>query len=176
MTKPKIFPAEVLRADTTAFFGVLNEEPDFSVVVVSAGYLDACLGSLLHGFLIKSSVTERLLNPQGGALGSFAARSDVAYCLGLINKSIYQDLQHIAVIRNMVAHHYLSSQFSDAQLEAACLKLSHIGTMQNGDIDELLFPPERMPPAQERFKITVVVIADSILRKAESAIRMSADG
>jgi len=33
-----------------------------------------------------------------------------------------------------------------------------------------------MPPAKERFKFTVIVIADFLLRKAESAVRLLAEG
>lgn len=174
MPKTPLAPAELLRKDTQSFFDVLNGEPDFSVIVISAGYLDACLGSLLKNFLIEGKVSDGLLDSRNSNLGSFAARSAAAYALGLISKSVYCDLKQFAEIRNMVAHHYLSATFSDPLLRTACLNLKHLSTIRNGDLDELVFPPKHMPPATEHFKLTVVYIGDYILRKSESVLRLRA--
>ncbi|MDE3041065.1 MAG: hypothetical protein KGJ82_10890 [Nitrospirota bacterium] len=172
MPKRLLIPTELLKADTQAFFDVLNNEPDFSIVVVSTSYVDACLSALLQSFMLESSVSDKLLDSRSGALGSFAARSDAAYVMGLIPKTIYQDLQQLAEIRNQFAHHHLSLSFSIPAVEAACLKLKHLGTMKNGDIDEPAFPPDRMPPARERFKFTVMVISHYLIQASETMKRL----
>lgn len=167
--KRTLLPPELLRADTQAFLNVLNDERDFEIVVVSAGYLDACLGTLLHRALRKSAVTERLLDPRHGALGSFATRADLAYAMTLIPKPLYQDLGHFANIRNMVAHHHISLSFDDPAVRDACVKLTYLSTVKNGDLDELLFGDHRpLPPPRERFKFTALFILDFLLRAAES--------
>jgi len=171
MEKQRIHPLEKLRADTQAFLDVLNGEPDFSVVIISIGYVDACLAALLHRFLIQSSVTEELLDPRRGPLGSFATKADLAYVLGLIPKSMYLDLQQLAEIRNQVAHHHLNLNFADASISDACLKLQYLGTLKIGDFDEPAFPPERMPSPKEQFKFTAVVISNLLLTESERIAR-----
>ena len=99
MAKRTILPAEALSADTQKFFDVLNNEPDFSVVVVSCAYLDACLGSILEKHLLQSAVSTKLLDVRSGALGMLSARSDACYALGLISKRIYHDLLVLAKLR-----------------------------------------------------------------------------
>lgn len=172
MAKRPLVQTELLSADTQEFFDVLNHESDMSIVIVSVSYVDACLGALLQSFLLHSSVTEKLLDPRSGVLGSFSAKSDVAYSMGLIPKSIYQDLQQLGEIRNQFAHHHLSLTFSDSAIDAFCNKLNHIGTMKNGDFDELVFPPERMPATQERFKITVILIKNFLLQASKNVKRV----
>ena len=90
-----------LRADTQAFFNVLNDEGDFAAIVVTVAFLDACVAAVLKSSLRDGDVTEKLLNPQCGSLGSFGARVKMAYALKLIEKWIHQDLLQYAEIRNM---------------------------------------------------------------------------
>src|SRR5205823_14441707 len=96
MTKKTILPGENLSEDTQKFLDVLNAESDLAVILVAASYIDAALASILQRFLVSGSTTERLLDARGGALGSFASRSDVCYTLGFISKPLYQDLMRIA--------------------------------------------------------------------------------
>src|SRR5687768_16031576 len=106
MPRRPILPPEHLSEDTQQFFDVLNGSSDLVVVLVAASYIDASLAALLHKFLVESSVSSKLLDPRGGALGTFAAKLDAAYALGLIDKPLYKDLCKIAEIRNEVAHHH----------------------------------------------------------------------
>lgn len=171
MGKQRIHHPEKLRADKGAFFNILNGEPDFSVIIISVSYLDACLAALLNRFLIQSSVTEQMLDPHRGSLGSFAIKADLAYVLGLIPKCMYQDLQQFAEIRNQVAHQHLNLNFADKSICDGCFRLQYLGTLKNGDFDEPAFPPERMPPPKERFKITAVVISNFLLTESERIAR-----
>lgn len=125
-------------------------KPDFSVVVISVSHLDASLTALLHRFLIQSSVADQMLDSRRGPLGSFATKTDLAYVLGLIPKSMHQDLQKLAEIRNQLAHNHHNSSFSDAAINDACLTLKYLGMLKNGDLDEPMFRPEYMPPPRER--------------------------
>jgi mannitol operon repressor len=173
MAKRPILSEALLRTDTQALLDVLNNEPDFSVVIVTLGYLDACLGTLLHNFFIESSVSDNLLEAGRGQLGSFGARSDLAYSLGLISKPMHQDLLQLAQIRNLVAHHHLSMDFSSPTLQDACMKLRYLSIIKNGDLDEPAFRPETMPPPKERFKFTALVLIDQVLLTSKAVERRS---
>ena len=72
MPKRPILPVEDLSADTQKFFDVLNQSSDLGVVLVTASYLDASIGSLLHRFFQASAVSDKLLDIQG-VLGTRAA-------------------------------------------------------------------------------------------------------
>jgi DNA-binding MltR family transcriptional regulator len=163
-----------LRADTRAFFSVLNDEGDFAAIVVTVAFLDACVASVLKSGLRDSSVTDKLLDPRRGHLGSFAARVDMAYALKLIDQPMYQDLLQYAEIRNMVAHHHVSVSFDDPEISAACQKLKYLLTMKNGDLEEMAFTEERLPPPRERYKFTAVYISNLLLVQAEEKERGNA--
>lgn len=173
MRDRSIKSTEALEEDTNAFFDMLNKESDFSIIVVSTSYLDACLSVLLQSYMLKSDVSEQLLDSRYGALGSFAVRSQVAYVMELIPKAIYQDLKQLAEIRNLLAHHHLSLSFSTPAVEQGCMKLKYLGTMKNGDLDEPAFPPERMPPPRERFKFTVVALKIYLIQASKKIKRQT---
>src|SRR2546430_11588641 len=106
MPMKKQVPAEELSDDTRRLFDVLNDESDLACVVIGAAFLETTVATLLERRFLASSVARKLLEP-GGALGGFAPRADLAYCLGLITKDHYQDLCAIAAIRNRFAHSHL---------------------------------------------------------------------
>ena len=166
MAKRTILPAETLSADTQAFFDVLNNEPDFSVVVISAAYVDACLAALLEKFFVQSSVSTKVLDARSGSLGSFSSRADACYVLGLVSKPLYQDLLVLAEMRNQFAHHHLSLTFETPELIGSCNKLSYAMTLKNGDLDEPMFKPDQLTNARERFTVSVVLLSQRLLLTA----------
>jgi DNA-binding MltR family transcriptional regulator len=165
MSKRTILPAEALSADTQKLFDVLNNEPDFSVIVVSCAYVDACLGSILEKYLLESSISSKLLDVRSGALGSFAARSDACYSLGLISKKIYQDLLVLGELRNQVAHHHHMLDFSVARVAEACRSLKYAETLERWDMDngELMFEAGQLAEPRVRFVMTVVLLSQRLL-------------
>ena len=166
MAKRLPVPIEGLSKDSDAFYDVLNDEPDLSAVLVATSYIDACLGALLEGFLLKSSVSTKLLDGKAGLLGSFSSRSDACYCLGLISKPLYQDLLVIAEIRNQFAHHHLALSFAVPEVARQCKKLSYVS-------DVWIETPPSEPPMdtkhlfepRNRFVISVVLISQRLLLK-----------
>ena len=71
MSRRLTLPVEALSKDTQKFYDVLNDQPDVVVIVVAASYLDSCLAAILERLLIKSRVSDCMLDVQGGVLGSF---------------------------------------------------------------------------------------------------------
>ena len=85
--------------------------------------MDAALKTLLAKKFLKSTVADKLLD-ESGAVGNFAARADLAYCLGLVKKEHYQDLNWVAQIRNQFAHMHLQLDFADLKVRELCGKLN----------------------------------------------------
>ena len=175
MTKRTVLPAETLSADTQKLFDVLNGEPDFSVVVVSCAYIDACLASILKRYFLEGSVSGKLLDAQSGALGSFSARSDACYALGLVSKAIYQDLVVIGRLRNQIAHHYLMLDFSAAHIAEACSSLKYAETLERWDTNDIerMFKPEQLAAPRTRFVMTVVLLSQRLLLIALGAKKVT---
>ena len=165
MSKRTILPAEALSADMQKLYDVLNNEPDFSVIVVSCSYVDACLGSILEKHLIESSISTKLLDVRSGALGSFAARSDACYSLGLVSKDIYQDLVVLGELRNQVAHHHHMLDFSVTAIADSCQSLKFAETLKRWDMDngELMFKPGQLAEPRFRFVMSVVLLSQRLL-------------
>jgi hypothetical protein len=78
--------------------------------------LDYALASLLKRHFIESNVVNKLLDSPRGTVSTFASRSDLAYCLGLIPKGLYQNLETIGKIRNTFAHSYLSLGLDNSEI------------------------------------------------------------
>lgn len=166
MTKRPALPVENLSGDTQKLFDVLNEGSDLACVLVAASFLDECLRSLLRRHFVDSDIAEDLLNPTNGALGTFASRSDTAYCLGLINLRQRDDLRIIARIRNLFAHSHLEITFgSQAAIDFAnnliyCDALQSTGLFIN-------IPDPTMEQirsnARGRFVLTVTLLGQGLL-------------
>ena len=163
MTKKKILPVENLSEDTQKFFDVLNAESDLAVILAAASYIDAALASILQRFLLPGSTTERLLNARGGALGSFASRSDVCYTLGFISKPLYQDLMRIAEMRNICAHHHLSVDFTSQDIVKSCQELAYVESLRESNAGKPIYPPDWLIGARNRFTLTAVTISQRLL-------------
>jgi DNA-binding MltR family transcriptional regulator len=165
VAKRTVLPAELLSADTQALYDVVNKEPDFSVVIVSCAYVDACLASILEKHLLQSAVSSKLLDARGGALGTFSARSDACYALGFVSKRIYQDLVVLAELRNEIAHHHLMLGFSAPNVAKACRSLKYAETLERWDMDngELMFKGGQLDNARTRFVMTVVLMSQRLL-------------
>src|SRR4051812_16820014 len=93
-----------LDAEIAALYKLLNTEDDFACVMVSHAFIDQCIASLLQKFLIDKSSTAASMLSHRGLLGSYSARCDLAYCLGLIPKGVFQNLEVLGDIRNAFGH------------------------------------------------------------------------
>lgn len=159
-------PPELLSKEGDHFYALLNEAEDVAVIVVAVSYIDACLASLLGKRLLKSSVSEKLLDSRAGPLGSFAARSGLAYALGLVGKSMYQDLQVLAELRNEVAHHHFAMQFSTPTISAYCKRLNHAGGLRDASTGQPIFDEAMLMAPRTRFTLSAVMIAQRLLLTA----------
>lgn len=104
-------------------FKELGETNDRVTAIVGQAFLDEHLEQLITSFLIDSEThIRKLLDDGGRPLGSFGARIEAAYCLGLISKDEYHDLDKIRDIRNDFAHK-LDLSFTDQSVRDRCNEL-----------------------------------------------------
>jgi len=169
MARRKPLPIPLLSSDTQKLFDVLNGEGDMPAVLIATSYLDECLAALLHQFMVSGSTTESLLSPVTGALGSFSARADLAYSLGLINTFAFKDLKTIGNIRNAFAHSHLSVSFSSPQVQDLTAALGYLAVldeemnMNNASVGDSVPMSKTAASPRDRFVMTVVMLSSQLL-------------
>jgi len=99
-----------------------EEQNDRALVIVGAAFLDLLLENILVNFLVDDpkEVAELLRSDQ--PLGAYGNRTRAAYCFGLVNKTIRDDLRIVGKIRNRFAHDLYAS-FEDQQIRSWCVSL-----------------------------------------------------
>jgi hypothetical protein len=106
-----------------AFHMLFNEggtTDDRAIAVVGAAFLDSILERTLFNFMVDDEKEAAKLVE--GALGTFSGRVTATYCLGLICKTVRDDLRNIGKIRNKFAHEVHTS-FGQESIRAWCLAL-----------------------------------------------------
>jgi len=100
-------------------------ESDRACVILAATLLDAALETLLKACLSPSiSGTDSLFDGSNAPLGTFSARIDLSYRLGLISPQLTRDLHLIRRIRNDFAHNVAGCSFDDTSVRDRILELS----------------------------------------------------
>lgn len=156
---------EELSEDTQKVYDILNQESDLACVLIGTSYLAELLASTIKVSFIETSISEKILDPQRGAIGGFASRADLAYCLGIIGKSTYQDLIKVAEIRNLFAHKHLALDFGDTTISKACEGLQAWRVLLLGEEEELPIeiPLEQMRMrARNRFNMSIILLGSRI--------------
>lgn len=165
----KIPSIETLSAESQALYDAVNDERDLPCVLISTSFLGQCLGSLLERFFINSNTAKSLLDSRSGPLGTFFARADLCYSLGMIPKALYQNLRRVGEIRNRFAHSYLSLSFDDPSVVQLCEALTLpkvVGTRVEGDTGKSYQdddPFAQFTHPRMRFTICVVLMANRLL-------------
>ncbi len=99
-----------------------DEASDRAVAIVGPAFLDTLLEHILINFLIEDENEVEKLLQCDQPLGTYGNRIIFAYCLGLISKTIRDDLRLIGKIRNRFAHDLYAS-FDDEKIRLWCLSL-----------------------------------------------------
>ena len=126
---------------------VLRRESDRGAILVAIAILDSVFASRLeqlfsHG---NSDARSRLLTR---SFNSFASKVDLAYCVGMIPKMLYQDIRLLNKLRNQCAHEWgdfrITQQIVDTYIEPMVMK--DVLNAAN-EVNPILFPPG-CPPKQ----------------------------
>lgn len=169
MVRKSIPDVEQLSAESTHLYDVLNEESDLACVLIATSYLDYALASLWKRHLIESEIVNKLLDSPRGAVSTFATRADLAYSLGLIPKSLYQNLETVGKIRNAFAHSYASIALDSGDIEKLVNSLIPPTVHQTLTIDgdhSTHSGPQPMSltgSSRDRFNTIVVVMVNMLL-------------
>jgi len=167
--KYRIPEVETLSEESRHLYDVLNNESDLACVLIAASYLDYTLASLLKRHFIESDIASKLLDPPRGAISTFASRSDLAYCLGLIPTGLYQNLETIGKIRNTFAHSYLSLDLEHNEISRLVEQLiaptiDHSVSIDGDDVKHS--GPAPLPlrgSVRDKFNTIVVLMVNSLL-------------
>jgi DNA-binding MltR family transcriptional regulator len=116
--KPPPLPEE-LSAQMHQLNDVLNKSGTLQCVLLGAAFVDHCLASLLRKYLVDGETSTGMLQP-GRALGDYAARRQLCYCLGLITKSVSEDIERIGQVRNLFAHRLFDISFDNDEVIKLC--------------------------------------------------------
>jgi DNA-binding MltR family transcriptional regulator len=107
-----------------AFRQSLTPESDRGCAMIAVAYLDGQLEGLLRtNFVNDPKCCDDLLGPSR-PLGTFAARVELAFALGLLPAETRHDLHLIRKIRNDFGHKPEPIAFSTAAISSRCSELS----------------------------------------------------
>ncbi|MBR4100897.1 MAG: hypothetical protein IKK51_03335 [Oscillospiraceae bacterium] len=87
-----------------------------SSIITAAAVIDATLETLIKKYLVDDSdfLKKSGIFSHSGCLGTFSAKAQMAYALGLISKELYRDIDSYRDMRNKCAHEYVLDE-SDMQ-------------------------------------------------------------
>jgi hypothetical protein len=108
-----------------AFHELFNERAtvdERAIAIVGVTFLDMILEHTLINFMVDDEKEMRKLLGVDRAMGAFSSRVTAAYCLGLICKTVRDDLRTVGKIRNRFAHE-LQASFEEEPIRGWCLAL-----------------------------------------------------
>jgi DNA-binding MltR family transcriptional regulator len=153
-----------LSKEIKSLYEILKNGTDLACVLIGTNFLDVSLHDILSLSLKKEKTANQILNHNKGFLGSFRSRSDLCYCMGLIDKKIYQDLIKISEIRNEVAHSHILNVFQNKNISEKCDDLTYWKIFYN-DYTRRLFESNSNQAIRNKFVFSVLIISQKLLLK-----------
>jgi DNA-binding MltR family transcriptional regulator len=98
----------------------LRKQNDRGMVIVGGAFIDYLLESTLRAFFVDDPKEADTLIGLEGSIGTFASRTRLAYCLGLIDRDTFDDINKFRKIRNDCAHHFESFSLSSRPVLDRC--------------------------------------------------------
>jgi mannitol operon repressor len=138
------------------FIQTLRQESDRGQVLISAGFLEQQLKDVLLAFMLEQQQTRDLVEGANAPLGSFHARIEACYALGLITEDEYNDLILIRRIRNEFAHH-VETSFETPSVVSRCDQLR----MKAEDYEDVKFGPSG------KFQTAAVAVISNLINRPD---------
>jgi DNA-binding MltR family transcriptional regulator len=114
---------------------IYNEGDDRAIVIIGGSFLDIVLDHILMAFFPEDENEVERLMQFDQPIGTYGNKVRMAYCLGLIEKIVKDDLKLIGKIRNRFAHDLYAS-FEDQNIKSWCNELKW------HKISIMMVPPE----------------------------------
>ena len=141
------------------FLQEFQSETDRGAALVGAALIDDRLERLLESHLLAGKEADSLLSGGTAPLGSFSARSKVAFCLGLITSLEFKECEIIRRVRNGFAHQVHGLTFADARIRDLC------GNLQANTPDDGRFNGD----ARQLFINSVILLSLALWYRPEYA-------
>lgn len=141
-----------LSADVTRMVEDLERETDRGVALLAVAFLDDVLDVMLRAVMVNEPEAVNRLMGTGRALESFGARTHLAYCMGLLGRDVYHDVNLVREIRNDFAHRQPTS-FEAEEIRGKCQRLKAAATVM----------ADAGCTARERYTATVVMLANHLI-------------
>jgi hypothetical protein len=132
-----------LMEEIAAVQGELHTQSDRGAGLIGGAFLDEVLAALFRGVFIKDKEVAGKLLKRDGPLSTFSARIRLAYCLGILPKDTYQDLEQIREIRNAFAHHFSPLSFASDAIRDRCANLRAYRQFLNPGVADRLLPRDK---------------------------------
>jgi DNA-binding MltR family transcriptional regulator len=122
------------------FHSALGKETDRGKCLTSASYFEYQLGHIIDKKLVGDNKIKVKLFDFNGPLGTFSARIDMAYYLGLIGKEAKRDLHTLRKMRNVFAHDYSAITFDDKPICNLCNEFyyNYLDRQKNKNLENFL--------------------------------------
>ena len=141
----KPFEYDIILFEFSELFNQV-ETNERSIAILGGTFLEMTLEKILYAFLPENDREVKKLFDFNSPLGNFSNKIQMAYCLGLIEKTVKSDLNLIRKIRNKFAHEMFLN-FKDPQIESWCKslkwhKIYFMGNVPDGATNLMLFKVE----------------------------------
>ena len=106
----------------------LEKDSDRAVGLVGAAIVEHWLTQAIQARLHQGDMAERMFR-SSGPLGSFSAKIDLAFLMGLIGLEFHGDLVVMKSIRNAFAHKLETATFASKKIRDLCSKFKLVDRM-----------------------------------------------
>ncbi|MGK5615180.1 hypothetical protein ACSNKO_00180 [Proteus mirabilis] len=79
--------------ELSIFLNELHEESDRGIALLSASIIEDWLSTILKSFLIDNEASKKMLDGFNAPIGTFSAKINMAFSLGLIMKNEYKEIE-----------------------------------------------------------------------------------
>jgi hypothetical protein len=127
---------ELTQDQLNSTFDEIFKQSDRAAAIVSGGILEEILQRMITSFLLPHPNIDKNIFDGVAPISTFAAKIELSYHLGLINKIEYEDLNLIKKIRNQFAHSIKGITFETDNIKDRCLQLN---TLNNTNPPKITF-------------------------------------
>lgn len=110
--------------DLAKFVEELKRETDRGLPLVGAALIDEKLLETLEAFACPERSMGKLLNEGTAPLGTFSARTELCYALGLIDDFEHREISLVRKVRNEFAHAKHGTSFKTEKIAGLCSSLN----------------------------------------------------
>ncbi|HDS3386344.1 TPA: hypothetical protein QID73_000287 [Proteus mirabilis] len=102
--------------ELSIFLNELHEESDRGIALLSASIIEDWLSTILKSFLIDNEASKKMLDGFNAPIGTFSAKINMAFSLGLIMENEYKEIEIIRKIRNEFGHSWHGISFKTQKI------------------------------------------------------------